>query len=63
MGAVALEPRWAAAAPAAALAGVSVDTWLGWWWSVPAAGLVIAALAATESVHLWMHSKPEHRPD
>jgi divalent metal cation (Fe/Co/Zn/Cd) transporter len=57
------ETTLAAAAAAAALAGVSVDTWLGWWWSVPAAGLVIAALAATESVHLWMHSKPEHRPD
>jgi divalent metal cation (Fe/Co/Zn/Cd) transporter len=57
------ETTLAAAAAAAALAGVGLDTWLGWWWSVPAAGLVIAALAATESVHLWMHSKPGHHPD
>lgn len=56
------ETALAAAAAAAALAGVGLDTWLGWWWTVPAAGLVIAALAAAESVRLWMGGHRQHHP-
>lgn len=55
------ETAMAAAAAATALVGVGLDTWLGWWWIVPAAGLVIAALAATESVLLWRHSYRQRR--
>ena len=54
----------AAAAAAAALAGVGLDNWLGWWWTVPAAGLVIAALASWECLHIWRHRPfldPVHR--
>ena len=51
----AVETTISAAAAAAALAGVGLDTWLGWWWAVPAAGLVIAALACWESIHIWRH--------
>jgi divalent metal cation (Fe/Co/Zn/Cd) transporter len=51
------ETTLAAAAAAAALAGVGLDTWLNWWWTVPAAGLVIAVLAAWESMHIWRHSR------
>jgi divalent metal cation (Fe/Co/Zn/Cd) transporter len=50
------ETTLAAAAAAAALAGVGLDNWLGWWWTVPAAGLVIAALAGWECLHIWRHS-------
>jgi divalent metal cation (Fe/Co/Zn/Cd) transporter len=49
------ETRLAAAAAAAALAGVGLDAWLGWWWTVPLAGLVIGGLAFTEVAHLWQH--------
>ena len=51
------ETTLAAAAGGAALAGVGLDTWLGWWWAVPAAALVIAALAFGESIHIWRHSR------
>ena len=40
---------------AAALAGVGLDTWLGWWWAVPAAGLAIAAVAVIEVIEIWAH--------
>jgi divalent metal cation (Fe/Co/Zn/Cd) transporter len=53
------ETTLAAAAAAAALAGVGLDTRLGWWWTVPAAGLVIAALAVREGIHIWRHSHPQ----
>jgi divalent metal cation (Fe/Co/Zn/Cd) transporter len=52
------ETTLSAAAAAAALAGVGLDTWLGWWWTVPAAGLVIAALACWESIHIWRPGHP-----
>lgn len=52
------ETTLAAAAAAAALAGVGLDTWLGWWWTVPAAGLVIAALACWEGIHIWRPGHP-----
>jgi divalent metal cation (Fe/Co/Zn/Cd) transporter len=38
---------------AAALAGVGLNTALGWWWADPAAALVIAALAVKEGLEAW----------
>jgi divalent metal cation (Fe/Co/Zn/Cd) transporter len=38
---------------AAALAGVGLNTTLGWWWADPAAALVIAALAVKEGLEAW----------
>jgi divalent metal cation (Fe/Co/Zn/Cd) transporter len=38
---------------AAALLGVGLNAWLGWWWADPAAGLVIAALAVREGLEAW----------
>ena len=38
---------------AAALAGVGLNTMLGWWWADPAAALVIAALAVKEGLEAW----------
>jgi divalent metal cation (Fe/Co/Zn/Cd) transporter len=38
---------------AAALAGVGLNTVLGWWWADPAAALVIAALAVKEGLEAW----------
>jgi divalent metal cation (Fe/Co/Zn/Cd) transporter len=37
----------------AALLGVGLNSWLGWWWADPAAGLAIAALAIWEGVEAW----------
>ena len=34
----------------AALLGVGLNAWLGWWWADPAAALVIAALAFREGL-------------
>jgi divalent metal cation (Fe/Co/Zn/Cd) transporter len=38
---------------AAALAGVGLNTALGWWWADPTAALVIAALAVKEGLEAW----------
>ena len=38
---------------AAALAGVGLNTALGWWWADPAAALIIAALAVKEGLEAW----------
>jgi divalent metal cation (Fe/Co/Zn/Cd) transporter len=38
---------------AAALLGVGLNAWLGWWWADAAAGLVIAALALREGLEAW----------
>jgi divalent metal cation (Fe/Co/Zn/Cd) transporter len=38
---------------AAALLGVGLNAWLGWWWADPAAALVIAALAVREGIEAW----------
>jgi divalent metal cation (Fe/Co/Zn/Cd) transporter len=38
---------------AAALLGVGLNAWLGWWWADPAAALVIAALAVREGLEAW----------
>ena len=51
----AAETGLSAAAAAAALLGAGLDDWLGWWWTVPAAGLVIAALAVIEGIQTWRH--------
>jgi divalent metal cation (Fe/Co/Zn/Cd) transporter len=51
----ATETAMAGLAAAAALLGTGLDTWLGWWWTVPAAGLAIALLAAMEGIEVWRH--------
>ena len=51
----AAETGLSALAAAAALLGVGLDDWLGWWWTVPAGGLAIAALAVIEGIHTWRH--------
>ena len=51
----AAETALTAVAAAAALAGVGLDTGLGWWWAVPAAGLAIAAVAVIEVIEIWAH--------
>ena len=51
---------------AAALLGVGLNAWLGWWWADPAAGLAIAALAVREGMEAWeedrltMHGPARH---
>lgn len=35
------------------LAGLLLNTLLGWWWADPAAGLVIAAVALREGIEAW----------
>jgi divalent metal cation (Fe/Co/Zn/Cd) transporter len=38
---------------AAALIGIGLNAWLGWWWADPAAALVIAGLAVREGIEAW----------
>lgn len=47
------ESAFCAFTAAAALLGVGLNAWLGWWWADPAAGLVIAALAVREGLETW----------
>ena len=47
------ETAFCAYTSAATLAGVGLNTWLGWWWADPAAALVIAALAVKEGLEAW----------
>jgi divalent metal cation (Fe/Co/Zn/Cd) transporter len=49
----AAESAFCAFIAAAALLGVGLNTWLGWWLADPAAALVIAALAAREGIEAW----------
>jgi divalent metal cation (Fe/Co/Zn/Cd) transporter len=49
------ETAFCAVTSAATLAGVGLNSWLGWWWADPAAALVIAALAAREGLEAWEH--------
>jgi len=49
------ETAFCAVTSAAALLGVGLNSWLGWWWADPAAALVIAALAVREGVEAWEH--------
>ncbi len=47
------ETAFCAFTSAATLAGVALNTGLGWWWADPAAALVIAALAVREGLEAW----------
>jgi divalent metal cation (Fe/Co/Zn/Cd) transporter len=47
------ETAFCALTSAATLLGVGFNAWLGWWWTDPAAGLVIAALAVKEGLEAW----------
>ena len=47
------ESAFCALTSAAALLGVGLNAWLGWWWADPAAGLAIAALAVKEGMETW----------
>ena len=49
----AAESAFCAFISAAALLGVGLNAWLGWWWADPAAALVIAALAVGEGLEVW----------
>ena len=50
------ETAFCAATSAATLAGVGLNTALGWWQADPIAGLVIAALAVKEGLEAWEDS-------
>jgi divalent metal cation (Fe/Co/Zn/Cd) transporter len=47
------ESAFCALTSAAALLGVGLNAWLGWWWADPAAALVIAFLAVREGLEAW----------
>ena len=47
------ETAFCAYTSAAALLGIGLNTWLGWWWADPAAALIIAALAIKEGIECW----------
>ena len=47
------ETAFCAYTSAATLAGVGLNTAVGWWWADPAAALVIAALAVKEGLEAW----------
>ena len=47
------ETAFCACSSAAALIGLGLNSWLGWWWADPAAALVIAALAVREGIEAW----------
>jgi divalent metal cation (Fe/Co/Zn/Cd) transporter len=47
------ETAFCAFTSAAALLGIGLNAWLGWWWADPAAALVIAALAVREGLEAW----------
>ena len=47
------ETAFCAYTSAAALLGVAVNTWAGWWPADPIAALVIAALAVKEGLETW----------
>jgi divalent metal cation (Fe/Co/Zn/Cd) transporter len=51
----AVETLMCAYAAAIALLGGGLDTWLGWWWAVPVAGLIMAGIAIVEGVEVWGH--------
>jgi divalent metal cation (Fe/Co/Zn/Cd) transporter len=46
----AAESAFCAFTSAAALIGIGLNAWLGWWWADPAAALVIAGLAVREGI-------------
>jgi divalent metal cation (Fe/Co/Zn/Cd) transporter len=47
------ESAFCAFTSGAALAGLGLNAWLGWWWADPAAALVIAALAVRKGIEAW----------
>ncbi len=47
------ETAFCALTSAAALIGLGLGAWLGWWWADPAAALVIAGLAVREGIEAW----------
>jgi divalent metal cation (Fe/Co/Zn/Cd) transporter len=47
------ETAFCAFTSAAALLGVGLNAWLGWWWADPAAALIIAGLAVKEGIECW----------
>ena len=47
------ETAFCAYTSAAALLGVGLNTWAGWWQADAIAGLVIAALAIKEGIEAW----------
>jgi divalent metal cation (Fe/Co/Zn/Cd) transporter len=47
------ETAFCAFTSAATLADTGLNAWAGWWWTDPAARLVIAALAAREGLEAW----------
>lgn len=49
----AAESKLCALTSGAALLGVGLNAWLGWWWADPAAALVIAVLAVREGLEAW----------
>ena len=49
----AAESAFCAFTSAAALIGIGLNAWLGWWWADPAAALVIAGLAIREGIEAW----------
>jgi len=49
------ETAFCAFTSAAALIGLGLNAWLGWWWADPAAALVIASLAVKEGIEAWEH--------
>jgi divalent metal cation (Fe/Co/Zn/Cd) transporter len=49
----AAESAFCAFTSGAALLGVGLNAWLGWWWADPAAALIIAALAVKEGLEVW----------
>ena len=53
----AAESAFCAFTSAAALAGLGLNSWLGWWWADPAAALVIAALAVREGLEAWEEAR------
>jgi divalent metal cation (Fe/Co/Zn/Cd) transporter len=51
------ETAFCAVTSAAALIGLGLNAWLGWWWADSAAALVIAALAVKEGLEAWEHDE------
>jgi divalent metal cation (Fe/Co/Zn/Cd) transporter len=49
----AAESAFCAFTSAAALVGIGLSAWLGWWWADPVAALVIAGLAVREGIEAW----------
>jgi divalent metal cation (Fe/Co/Zn/Cd) transporter len=55
------ETAFCAFTAAAALLGVGLNAWLGWWWADPAAALIIAALAVKEGIECWENGDEAER--